>query len=347
MSTAPLTLAPAPTTSSRGARRRSSLRLMAPGAIASVAPAPASPVAAQLAPPAPATAPVAPPPAYPAPPSIRRVDGFSTDHLPAITLAELNAAAGLLTRVDRKYLVPLAVAQDLLGALAGQAHVLQIDGLRRFRYASTYFDTPSLESYYLAARKRRRRFKVRTRTYLDSDLCFLEVKTQGSRETTVKERLDYRSRDASRITRAGRGYVATCLREAGIGDQDDARRTTARLSPVLDSTYERTTLHLPAEEARLTIDTSLAWTARTGRTGHTVHVNGLAVVETKTSAASSPADRLLWARRYRPVGISKYATAMAVLHPELPSHKWHRTLTRELAHATSTCGVTADVTPAA
>ena len=91
-----------------------------------------------------------------------------TEHLNTITLAELNAEAGLLTRMDRKYLVPPDDVQDILDILAPRAQVLQIDGLRNFQYASTYFDTPDLDSYLLAAHKRRRRFKIRTRSYDDA-----------------------------------------------------------------------------------------------------------------------------------------------------------------------------------
>ena len=127
-------------------------------------------------------------------------DSLNADHLAPTSLAELNSAAGLLTRVDRKYLVPLERAQELVGGLISEAQVLDIDGRRRFSYASTYFDTPGLEAFMLTARKRRRRFKVRTRTYLDSGLCFLEVKTRGARGTTVKRRMGYHPDDASRLT---------------------------------------------------------------------------------------------------------------------------------------------------
>jgi len=111
----------------------------------------------------------------------------NTDGIDTITLAELNSEASLLTRIDRKYLVPPGATQEVVNHLAPRAQVLQIDGLRHFRYASTYFDTPGLDAYFLAARKRRRRYKIRTRTYLDSGLCFLEVKTNGAREATVKD----------------------------------------------------------------------------------------------------------------------------------------------------------------
>ena len=263
---------------------------------------------------------------------------LSTEYLATTTLAELNSAAGLLTRVDRKYLVPLKSAQELVDGLAPDARVLAIDEQRRFSYASTYFDTPGLEAFMLAARKRRRRFKVRTRTYLDSGLCFLEVKTRGARGTTVKRRMGYHADDASRLTGPGRAFVAACLAGAGVTGSAAAREVAAALRPVLATTYERTTLHLPRAEARATIDTALTWrrlgpahlTAAISE-GEPVTVADIAVVETKNPATPSPADRALWEAGYRPTRISKYATGMALLHPELPANRWYRTLTHELA----------------
>ena len=286
---------------------------------------------------------------------------LSTNHLTTTTLAELNSAAGLLTRVDRKYLVPLTCAQNLVDGLAPHARVLAIDERRRFSYTSTYFDTPGLEAFMLAARKRRRRFKVRTRTYLDSGLCFLEVKTCGARGSTVKRRMGYHADDASRLTGPGRAFVAACLAGAGVTGSAAAREVAAALRPVLTTTYERTTLHLPRAEARATIDTALTWrrlgpAAPAGSSagtivgvpmspqalrpahlaaaineGEPVSVADIAVVETKNPATPSPADRALWEAGYRPTRISKYATGMALLHPELPANRWYRTLTHELA----------------
>ena len=114
----------------------------------------------------------------------------------------------------------------------------------------------------------------------------------------------------------------------------------------MSTTYRRTTLHLPDDGARATIDTDLTWTAfasgedgegeergsgtRATRRGAPRPAGPLAVVETKNPARCSPTDRYLWASGHRPSRISKYATGMAVLHPELPANKWHRLLTREL-----------------
>ena len=258
-----------------------------------------------------------------------RTENFST-----ITLDELNAEAGLLTRMDRKYLVPPGDTQHVISHLAPRAQVLQIDGLRHFRYASTYFDTPGLDAYFLAARKRRRRYKIRTRTYLDSGLCFLEVKTNGSREATVKDRFKYDPDDADRVTTDGRLFVIERLVESGTCSSDEARTVADALVPVTDSTYSRTTLHLPHDEARATFDTQLTWDLfgpDGKRLGQDVMVDHLNVVETKNPSTASPTDRLLWHQGHRPARISKYATGMALLHPELPANRWYRTLTHELA----------------
>ncbi|CAM2956939.1 polyphosphate polymerase domain-containing protein [Actinomyces slackii] len=273
-----------------------------------------------------------------------------TAHLPTTTLAELNAAAGLQTRVDRKYLLPASQAQVLVNRLKG-ARVLEIHGRRRFAYASTYFDTPDLDSYLLAARGRRRRFKVRTRTYLDSALCFLEVKTVGARGTTVKCRLEHQADDAH-LTDQDRAFVADCLITSGVAAPDEAQELALTLSPVLSTTYERTTLLLP-DRTRTTLDTTLTWRrlTRSSRRAPTAPTpapaeprrvspsepltTGCAVVETKSLSGHSSTDRLLWAGGHRPRRISKYATGMALLHPALPANRWHRTMTHELAELTT------------
>ncbi len=279
---------------------------------------------------------------------------LDTGRLSPTTLEDLNSAASLLTRVDRKYLVASSAAQNVVDALTGRALVLDIDGRRSFSYASTYFDTPGLDSYLQAARKRRHRFKIRTRSYLDSGLTLLEVKTRGPRGATIKQRLDYRAADADRLTEEGIDFVVECLAPL-TGSAQEARRTAQSLRPVMATTYRRTTLHLPDDDARATIDTDLAWTALAprsgassgpssttgaGRTRPTAVGRGasraagpLAVVETKNPARHSPTDRCLWAAGHRPSRISKYATGMAALHPELPANKWHRLLTRDLAGA--------------
>ncbi len=242
---------------------------------------------------------------------------------PTVGLVELDAAAALQTRVDRKYVLTVAEACDLLAALAPAARVLEIDGIRDFRYASTYFDTPDLEAYRLATFRRRRRYKVRTRTYLDTGACFLEVKTRAARGVTVKHRTEH---DRPDVIGDGRGFVADELATAGVVGVDPGR-----LAPSLASLYHRTTLLLP--DARVTVDTGLVWTLLTSRRDGPAEatLREVVIVETKTGCAPSSADRLLWRARHRPDRMSKYATGLAVLRPDLPDTRWRRTLRRHPA----------------
>lgn len=137
-------------------------------------------------------------------------------HLTPIGLAELTERAALQTRFDRKYLLPLAEIPHLIAGLDRTDQVLEIDGRRSFRYESIYFDTADLISFRLTARRRRRRFKIRTRTYLDSGLCWLEVKTEGTRGGTVKQRLPYRPDDSRTLTPDGRSSTV-CSRPSTPG----------------------------------------------------------------------------------------------------------------------------------
>ena len=85
--------------------------------------------------------------------------------LDTIGLDELVERGSLLTRVDRKYALTAAdagMAVELVDPAT--TRVLAVDGVTNLGYSSVYLDTPGLDTFLLAARQRRRRFKVRTRT---------------------------------------------------------------------------------------------------------------------------------------------------------------------------------------
>ncbi|MCX4763533.1 VTC domain-containing protein [Streptomyces sp. NBC_01275] len=251
--------------------------------------------------------------------------GVAVGALRPVGLDELVARAELLTRLDRKYVLPLADLPFVLGGLDTDVRVLEIDGQRDFGYRSLYLDTPGLDAYLGAARGRRRRFKVRIRSYLDSGLDFLEVKTRGPRGTTVKHRIPYEREGHPFLDGPSRAYVDTVLAGAGI----DSRRF--RFGPVLTTTYRRTTLLLPDDGSRLTVDTGLVWSLPDGR--RALATSDRAVVETKAGRAGCGADRLLWSLGHRPCTVSKYGTGLAALRPELPAHRWLPVLRRHFPTA--------------
>ena len=144
-------------------------------------------------------------------------------NLERISLDDMNARAAMLTRVDRKYVVPTDCLDELLALMNPATQILEIGGKIEQRYASCYFDTPELHSFMDTAHKRRRRYKVRTRSYLDSELAFLEVKTRGPRGHTVKKRMAYDFAQAARmeLSREGRLWVAERLEAAQCFDGVD------------------------------------------------------------------------------------------------------------------------------
>ena len=237
------------------------------------------------------------------------------DALPPIGLTELQLAADLQTRLDRKYIVDPDVVVQAIRTLGPTLRVLSIGDLRDFTYDSVYFDTPSLESYLGAATGRRRRFKVRTRSYLDAGECVLEVKTAGGRGHTVKQRLPYALDRRAELDDHARDFLHRNRIDPTV---------TAELGQVMVTRYQRSTL-LGDDGSRFTLDTGLRCTAPTGRS---VELGRKVLVETKSPGAVTALDRVLWQRGIRPVRVSKYCTGLAALTPGLPAHRWNTTLRR-------------------
>lgn len=250
--------------------------------------------------------------------------------LSPVGLGELVTEAELLQRVDRKYLVENPVAEAMLDALDPRTRVLQIDGRREFAYDSVYFDTPDHLSYRLAALRRRHRFKVRTRSYLDTGTSFLELKTRSGRGRTVKNRIPTDPGNRETITPGGRAYLAGLLGHLG---HDPA--LVDELRPTLEIRYCRTTLLLPGG-SRATIDRQLRWEATGGGCGTSLpdHI----IIETKSTGRPGQLDRALWRAGSRPVSLSKFGTGTAALHSNLPSNKWARVLRGPFAQQSVTAG---------
>ena len=235
--------------------------------------------------------------------------------LEGVSLDQMNAEAELLTRIDRKYVVRPEALAEIVALHAPQLRALDIAGCRAANYRSVYYDTPDLASYLAAARRRPRRFKVRTREYVDSGAGAIEVKLRSARGDTVKHRqwLDLAVARGPE-TPAVIAYAATFAEVADSAEW---------LRPMLTTTYRRTTLLGPT--GRITIDDGVgAEDIRGARCDY----DGWLIVETKSAGGAGLIDRELWSRGIRPQRLSKYATSLASLHPDLPANRWHRTLNR-------------------
>src|SRR4051794_32133208 len=121
-----------------------------------------------------------------------------------ISLPALQRTAALSTRVDRKYVVDWATFAVVLDAIGTTHRALEMGGRRTFRYRNTYFDSPDLGAYRAHMQQRRRRYKIRTRHYVDSGLKLFEIKLKGRRGETVKHQMPYRDQDLGTVNHEAR-----------------------------------------------------------------------------------------------------------------------------------------------
>lgn len=237
-----------------------------------------------------------------------------------ISLSEVVQEASLMTRVDRKYLLSMGELAHFLTRLGTDFRAMDIASRRVFGYSSTYFDTAGLEQFRAHRQGRRRRFKVRTRTYLDSGLCMFEAKLKGARGETEKHRIPYPPAQRMQLNRDATSFLATLL-------DDHYGMPLPALVPVMTTEYRRGTLVNPHSSERVTADVALVCRD----TSSEVAGPDMVVLETKSSTGRGAADRLLAGMGIRDVGMSKYCVGIALLHPQLPANRWHRVLRQHFA----------------
>ena len=247
---------------------------------------------------------------------------IALERIPTIDLVALNARAALQTRRDRKYVVPRCDLAGIVDRMSRDGtRVLEIGSRRSFGYESVYLDTPELVCYFDAVRRRPRRFKVRTRRYLDGGGVFLEAKVRDRRGFTVKHRIAVGTHGD--LTPAGRIFLR------GV---DGVTVDPRRLGPTLSTRYRRVTVVDVGSSARSTIDTELTWMSTEGEQ---LALDDVAIIETKSGGPPSAFDRRLWALGHRPAKISKYGSGLAAFDHTLPANKWHRVLDAHFGRAGS------------
>ncbi|MFD8498044.1 VTC domain-containing protein [Amycolatopsis sp. NPDC059657] len=246
-----------------------------------------------------------------------------TARLPGLSLPEVVATSALMSRTDRKYLLRppefLALADALGADLAG----LDIAGRRSFGYSSTYFDTPDLAVFRAHRQDRRRRFKIRTRTYTDSADTFCELKLSGRRDETVKVRRPHPTRSAHALTASTLSFLDDQLM-ASFG-----RPAPRPLAASLVTTYRRATLVTADRRTRVTCDTGLTWSAGTRELPA---ARDLVLVEVKSAAGRNPVTETLARLRIRELSVSKYCSGLVALGLTGGGNRWLPALRRLAVH---------------
>lgn len=231
-----------------------------------------------------------------------------------ITLEEM-ASIRLMNRIDTKYLLTVDELRRFLALASADYLVQQIGGERLAEYHTVYLDTPMLDMYYAHAHGRAVREKIRVRTYVASQLSFLEVKHKNNKGRTDKRRI--------RVGSLG------SLRADGGADflRLHALYALEQLTPQLENRFTRITLVNRRRTERLTIDCNICFTNLTN--GQTARLDNLAVVELKRDGrVPSPVRDILRELRVVPSSFSKYCMGSALTNHSLRQNRFKPRLRR-------------------
>lgn len=227
---------------------------------------------------------------------------LALDRFHPIGPAEMEHA-NLQDRSESKYLLTAEQAWDLISHLPDSYQIFEIDGERVQTYSTTYYDSPHLNLYLEHHNGKKHRYKVRTRSYVGSDLNFLEVKEKKNTGRTVKHRLQTDGL-ITRLSADIQGFLTSCLPY----DYSEFR-------PVLVNEYRRITLVSATDPERITLDIDLSF--HNGEAGFALPKIVIAELKRSSAHDSSLALDYLTNMRVKPKGFSKYCIGISLLYGNL------------------------------
>ena len=242
-----------------------------------------------------------------------------------ISLDEMSGIK-LMNRTDTKFVTTVDRLRLLLMLAHDDYCVQEIGGQRIARYYTAYFDTPDNNMYIVHQNGHTGRQKLRIRSYVDSGLNFLEVKTMNNHGRTKKKRVDMVGFDPQNPDHGIR-----FLRQDGQYRQyDEFLRKHLRYDPTiltehLENNFRRITLVNKAKTERLTIDSDLKF--HNLKTDNRADLTGLVIIELKRDGLQpSPILGMLRELRIKPCGFSKYCMGSALTNPALKRNNFKERL---------------------
>ena len=152
--------------------------------------------------------------------------------------------------------------------------------------------------------------KVRVRTYVASEITFLEVKNKNNHARTKKKRIEVESQDCFRDT-VGAHELVQCKTGLNLD----------YLGAVVRNQFDRVTLVNRAKTERLTIDFNVRF--HNFETGNDHATDQLVIIELKRDGnVFSPVCNKLKALHIHPTGFSKCCIGMALTDPELKQNNF-------------------------
>lgn len=209
----------------------------------------------------------------------------------------------LMNRIDTKFVTTLPVLTKLLDMAQEEYWAQEIDGERNMRYDTTYFDTTKFDMFYMHQNGHTNRQKLRFRTYVSSNLQFMEVKTKNNHGRTKKKRM--KVTDMNLDEQEKLDFI-----------QEHLKYERVDLIPAIRNNFDRITLVNKAKTERLTIDSNLQFFNLVS--GVNKHMGDLVIVELKRDGLCySPVLEMLRQLRVFPHGFSKYCMGSALTNDGL------------------------------
>lgn len=229
--------------------------------------------------------------------------------LEPISLEQMSSIK-LMNRMDNKYVTNRTQLLRLLKKVKGSYYVQELNGKRVSPYRTVYFDTKNDNMYMDHHNGRTNRIKVRVRTYIDSDLTFLEIKHKNNKGRTDKKRIKVQSLEKWNGAEECSGFVK---KYANIDIND--------ISAKLMNHFDRITLVNYGKTERLTIDLNLQFD--NPQNGDHKDMGDLVIVELKRDGhVYSPVRKFLYELRIMPMGFSKYCIGRAVTDEALKQNRF-------------------------
>lgn len=242
-----------------------------------------------------------------------------------ITLEEMSGIR-LMNRTDTKFVTNIATLRKLLKLAVWQYRAQEIEGKRQARYYTMYFDTPDMQMYTCHHSGHANRQKLRIRSYVDSGLNFLEVKTKNNHKRTRKKRTTMFDFDPLAPARD----IAFDSHDDNFKEYDSFLRENLWYKPeimeeAIENRFNRITLVNNNKTERLTIDTDLCF--HNIHTGNDCSLPELAIIELKRDGlVPSPILSLLNELRIKPLGFSKYCIGTALTNPDIRQNRFKQRL---------------------
>ncbi len=232
-------------------------------------------------------------------------------HYDPITLDEMSGIR-LMNRTDTKFVTTKPVLRQLLLLAQDDYRVQDIHGERISPYYTVYFDTPDCAMYRRHETGHTNRQKLRIRSYVNSGLNFLEVKTKNNHGRTGKKRVTMHDFDP----RCPQHDIVFTPQGQASQLYDDFLATNLGYDPALltekvENHFNRVTLVNKLKTERLTIDFDLEFDNITN--GRHQDMGNIVIVELKRDGLQpSPILKSLMQLGIKPMGFSKYLIGSAL-----------------------------------